>query len=473
MPKYLIRRIINMAAPTTIASAEGSLYELVARGKKDTYFFQDTEESLNVFDSSYKPQTPWLSEIRRIPPRSAAEFGRTVEFDFDLIGDVMIAPTFIIDLPTWLPSTVAAAAGRTIITDTAGVSYGYTNGAAYFLFESIQIYQDTLLLQEFSGDSLWAVSKLKGTYAHSFIDNDLTASHDGTPLSISRNAAPPQLRLSIPFIGCQEGDPGFPHRAVTSQSYRVRAKLRRLEDLVESSDARAKPTPWDRADFQQTTRSTQSSFATLARTAIPPLTLQLETTQIYTSRQVQDLIKSQKHTIPFTRLFESVFTQGPLDYQGVNNSGTSFVSRRLDGRHPSGRILFFFRSSTDILANRLWKIDSQGSSYYNSVSFLIAGRTREDPQTPSVWRDIVCHAKEDLDSGIQLSSMNWTLGDTVARRTDPKQPTGAVNFTTADRPTFYIDLAVPNAPSTELRVIVEGWSMYQIEAGRGELFQLN
>ena len=70
--------------------------------------------------------------------------------------------------------------------------------------------------------------------------------------------------------------------------------------------------------------------------------------------------------------------------------------------------------------------------------------------------------------------MNWTLGDSVARHADDvKQPDGGVNFTTADRPTFYIDLAVPNAPSTELRVIVEGWALYQIEKGRGELFQLN
>jgi hypothetical protein len=70
--------------------------------------------------------------------------------------------------------------------------------------------------------------------------------------------------------------------------------------------------------------------------------------------------------------------------------------------------------------------------------------------------------------------MNWTLGDAVSRRPlDTKQPEGAINFTTADRPTFYIDLARPNSLSTELRVIVEGWALYQTDAGRGELFQLN
>ena len=464
-----------MAAPATIASSEGSLYELVARGNKDVYFYNDTVGAANVFDSSYKPQTPWIAEIRQESPRTAAEFGRTVDFDFTLVGDVVTSPTFLITLPTWLPSTLAATAYKTVITDTAGVSYGYTNGIAYFLFESIQIYQDTLLLQEFSGDALWAIAKLQGTYGHKFITNDLTGSHDGSSLSISRNAAPPQLRLQIPFIGCQQpSDPGFPQRAVTSQTFRIKAKLRRLEDLVESSDAQTKPTPWGRSDFKQRTATVTSPFTTLARSAIGPILLQLETNQVYTTLQVQDLLKSQRHAIPFTRIYESVFTQGPSDYTGVNKGSASFVSRRIDGRHPAGRVLFFFRSSTDLLANRLWKVDNQSSSYYNSVSLLIAGRTREDPQTAKVWRDMTCHAKEDIDSGLQISSMNWTLGDSVARHAnDSKQFDGAVNFTTADRPTFYIDLALPNAPSTELRVIVEGWALYQISAGRGEPFQLN
>ena len=464
-----------MAAPATIASSEGSLYELVARGNKDLYFYNDIIGAANVFDSSYKPQTPWLAEIRQDSPRTAAEFGRTVDFDFTLVGDVLTHPTLLLTLPSWLPSTIAATAYKTVITDAAGVSYGYTNGIGYFLFESIQIYQDTLLLQEFSGDALWAIANLQGTYGHRFVTKDLTGIHDGSPLSISRNAAPPQLRLEIPLIGCQQpSDPGFPQRAVTSQTFRLKAKLRRLEDLVESSDAQTKPTPWGRTDFQQRSATITSPFTTLARSAIGPVLMQLETNQVYTTLQVQELLKSQRHTIPFTRIYESVFTQGPNEYIGLNKGGASFVSRRIDGRHPAGRLLFFFRSSTDLLANRLWKIDSNGSSYYNTTSLLIAGRTREDPQTARVWGDITCHAKEDIDSGLQLSSMNWTLGDSVARHADDgKQPDGAVNFTTADRPTFYIDLAVPNAPSTELRVIVEGWALYQIEKGRGEPFQLN
>ena len=60
------------------------------------------------------------------------------------------------------------------ITDN---QYGYTNGIAYFLFEKIQFYQDNILLQEFSGDSLFAQRHLKGTYNSSFLEDPLTSQH--------------------------------------------------------------------------------------------------------------------------------------------------------------------------------------------------------------------------------------------------------------------------------------------------------
>ena len=93
----------QMTAPTPYATAEGSLYELVSRGKKDVFFFGDLSDSKFIFDNTYAAQRPNSFEIRRIPPRTAAEFGRTVDFDFDLIGDILRAPTILIDLPTWLP----------------------------------------------------------------------------------------------------------------------------------------------------------------------------------------------------------------------------------------------------------------------------------------------------------------------------------------------------------------------------------
>jgi hypothetical protein len=61
-------------------------------------------------------------------------------------------------------------------------------------------------------------------------------------------------------------------------------------------------------------------------------------------------------------------------------------------------------------------------------------------------------------------------------------PNGTVNFTSADRPTLYVQLNnVPFLPSsgtsrqrkTELRVFMEGWNVYEIERGRGRLLFAN
>ena len=469
------------------ASAEGSLFELVSRGNKDTLFFNDSSDSKCIFDNSYEAQTASTTELRRVPPKSTADFGRSVEFDLDLIGDVMTHPTLLIKLPTWLPPQIQAKISSSTITDTSGVTYGYTNGIGYFLFEQIQFYQDNILLQEFSGDALWCQGLSQGTYGKRFITNFLAGQHDGSALSIARNAAPSQeIRIHLPLIGCQEGDGGFPQRALQSHTFRIRCKLRKLEDLIESSDGRAKPVPWGRSDFLINMDASGGStpFTTLQRSSMAPIELQLETRQVYTTKENLEELQRKPRQIPFKRVYENVFTQTQVDYGGVLGGSTSIVNRRLDACHPSGRLLWIFRSYTDIRANQLWKItNSVGptGSYYNAVSLVVAGQTRETARDSSVWKDIVNFAKEDLDTGTHINTMNWGLGTLPLKRyASHTNPDGTVNFSTADRPNLYIDLALaPNdpttgAPTTELRVFVEGWAIYQTDGhGRGELFSAN
>ena len=168
------------------ATGEGSLYELVARGNKDLYFFADNDKSRFIFNNAYNSQAERMTEIRTSPPRSTAEFGRAVEFDIDLVGDIITDPTIIIKLPSWLPPPQVKTIGSSIITDSANISYGYVNGIAYFLFENISLYQDNILLQEFSGDTLWAFSQIEGTYANRNIINELTGQHDGSARNCGR-----------------------------------------------------------------------------------------------------------------------------------------------------------------------------------------------------------------------------------------------------------------------------------------------
>ena len=467
------------------ATAEGSLYELIARGNKDVYLFSDDSKSVFLFDSSYEAQAPLLTERRVVPPVSTAEFGRSVEFVFDLVGDLMKEPSILIKLPTWLPVTQAALNTKSIIKDTSGVTYGYTQGIAYFLFENIQFFQDNILLQEFSGDTLWALSKNSGSYSRGFLTMEETGDHDGSSFSIQKNATPPLLRLELPLIGCHQGEPGFPQRGAMRHTYRLRCKLRKLEDLIEASDQRQKPTPWNTLMTVQSVREINDSpilqpFTTLRREQIAPIELQLETTQVYVDNEMQQALEKIPTKVRFRRLFENTFTQSSLEYTSVVAGGISQVKRRIDGRHPTSRLIWYFRSATDILANRLYSVSTNsGKPYFNTVTLVIAGGQREAPQTPQVWRDLTNYAKEESDSGIELNTMNWTLGVTPPGRPEFDTTTGAVNFSTADKPTFFIDLASPGTPqvggaTTQLNVIQEGWAQFQTDGkGGAELFSFN
>ena len=290
-------------------SKEGALYELLIRGNKDVYFQSDTLTALSPFRNNYKRIPGFIHELRKIPPINNADFGKVVEFEFEVAGDIFTHPTLLIDLPTWLPSEYASINDKSVITDNSGNTYGYTKAIGYFLFSNIQIYQDQILLQEFSGDALYASRLSRGSYNSSMLENKLLGSHNGSTLSIGRNATPYTLRLELPLIGCQHiDDGGFPSLCVRSQTFRLRLTLRKLEDLVESSNSQKKPTPWDRSDFKiQTVKNGSfTTFSTLNRYNIDKLSLYLETRHIYVDPETQKEFIESSLEYPFSRLYENI-----------------------------------------------------------------------------------------------------------------------------------------------------------------------
>ena len=76
-----------------------------------------------------------------------------------------------------------------------------------------------------------------------------------------------------------------------------------------------------------------------------------------------------------------------------------------------------------------------------------------------------------IDSITMLTMMSWA----AAEKFKDINLTGTVNFSTADKPSLYIDLSRPGPnPSTEMFVIVEGWAEFRTDGkGRAELFSMN
>jgi hypothetical protein len=464
---------------TTVSNnIEGALYELVARGNKDVYFIQDDKEAKNLFDNRYGPTPPQISELRRLPPLNQPDFSRSFEFQVEIAGDVFVEPTLLIDLPSWLPPPQALLNPTSVVTDSAGVTYGYTNGIGFFLFEKIQVLQDNILLQEFSGDALWATTRSRGALNSAFLDNRLAGLHSGTALEIQRNATPGRLRLPLPLWGCQSlEDGGFLSLCIPQQSYRVRCFLRRLEDLVESSDGQVKPQPWNQTGWkiQSSASGPVTTFSTVERQNIGTPTILLETRHIYTDVETQTALKTKRIEVPFERLYENIFTQDQWDYAPIERLATAAITRRLEGVHPTARIVNFFRSKRSIERNQLWNIsnDISGGEFYNNLKLIVAGRDRESLFSPLVWNKLVTHAKEERDPGLPFAIMNWTVGDVRSRRQPfARQPDGTINMSTADRPDLYIELndILVGPKQSELRSIVETWACMVVENFRATLW---
>jgi hypothetical protein len=462
-----------MASEHATLLSDGALYELLSRGNKDVYFMRKDisgAQLLNPFETRYDRRPGTLSELRRTVPISAPEFGRACEFEFEIAGDVFTDTTLLIDLPTWLPPAQAAlnqTSGYSIYSST-GRAYGYTRGIAYFLFQKIQLYQDKLLLQEFSGDALWASRLSRGSLNQAYMDQSLTGMQDVSGGTLYRNATPGRLRLPLPMLG---GAKGVPSAAIKRQAFRLRCVLRPLDDLIEcSDDAVARPNPWSEPTFLVSDPAGhETGFQLLPREQMERPTLFLETRHVYLDPESRRSMETSKHEIPYSILYENPHTFANDDYVAAN----PFFTRDLDARRPASRLFWCLRTGDDLRKNRRWATSGLDNPYWDEVALLIAARDRESRWGATVWETVVPFTKEDRDPGFAIGEMNWDLGTGTGVGRAGWTPQGSVNFTTAYRPMLLFSLRQPNADQTwdtrqmDVLSVVESWAQYRVEDGRG------
>ena len=462
----------------------GALYEMVARGNKDVYFFSnDLTKTESPFSTNYKPSAPRLSETRTTTATNAVDFGKMVEFEIDPFADVLSDLYIQVQMPSWLPSLPLVAGGTTYPPQDAnyqyhitadGNSYGWMRGIGYYLFEKIQILQDLILLQEISGDSLWSLDSTAGSNVQYFLTASQAGMHNGTNREIAANATPPTLKIRIPFPGCHGRlDGGFPLCCMKGQTFRVRFWLRRAEVLWESATATT-VAPWD-ATFTVPTTGNNTVVSGVGRSALGPPLLLLENRQTYLPADHVEELKRRHLVIPFVRYYDETFTIGENDYLPLDGAGVAVIQRRMEGRHPMERLMINFRSAQWFRGGQMWR--SGANDFYNNIGFLTAGTDREYVWPSLILREATGFIKDRrFANGREQSELRWSLpeGDSYQR-----QPTGTVNFTTAYRPTLIIDLKnVPVDPEcggrlTFLQVCGEGWGVYEIKEGRGRLMFLD
>lgn len=480
------------------SNGSGALFELVARGNKDKFLTRNDSEAQNAFNNFYKSSAPFTTERRTIVPLNEPQFGSTFEVEIERYGDVLLDCALLIQLPYWyppLPVTIdgqpmnpALANNQYFIAYNRFIRYEYINYIGFLMFESIQFYQDQILIQEWSGESLMCTQLTEGSYNSSFLDQK----NAGLIIGGKNNATPPQLRVRIPLPGLQApGDGGFPLCCMPSQTFRLKIKIRPLEELIQSSLYDINPSPFGKP-FTYTINQggifKEVNFTSFERNQVGQPTILLEMQQAYIPEDTMKALQESQITIPYRRIFENVFTIGEQDYKPLDFGGTATITRLLDARHLVNRVMFIFRLGANLEQNfrsTFFNYVENGgnqpnspygdeNTFYNNLKLVIAGQDREYYFPPFVWQDIEALIKDERDTGLGIGEMRWDYGDMFEReRPGPRQPEGGINFSTADRPTLHIQLR--NVPImarlqqrfTELRVFMEAWNVYEIQQGRG------
>jgi hypothetical protein len=451
----------------------GGLFELVARGKKDVFF--TANPTVSFFHSVFVKAAPFTKEIYTTAPRNAPEWGRWVDFDLDHRGDIARAYYLLIQLPSWLPSLALTANPVGIVTDASGVTFGYCNNIGFQMINKIQVFQDQVMIHELHGEYLdW---KIRQTLE--IATTQLTGFEIGgrpeTALAIGRSASPPTLRVPLPLIGWQGMyDPGFPMIAMRKQRFRIRIFLRELRDVVVASDGRLKPAPWGGKPLriqQSQDGSVDTSQVTLPLTAMKPIVMNLESTQLYVPPDVQTWLKSRVIRFPFLHTQFQQFTLEDPVLAAASVSVNYQVPLSIDMIGSMSRLTVGVRTEADTLSGQRTFL----TPALNTLRLNIANIDRVKAWPVSVLREVSSYWK---NVRMPLNVADYTPYEIYALTFggyDDGRPAGTLNFTRAIEPVLYTVLA--NIPmdvrnySRRAYVLVygESWNVWEISDGVGKM----
>lgn len=450
-------------------SHRGGLLELIARGKKDAFFHANPQVA--YFHSVYRKYAAFTEEIHLTSPRNQPEWGRWCEFELEHRGDLVSKFHLRIDLPTWLPANIAAVNHRTVVTDAAGVAFGYCNDVGYQMIEKIQVFQDQVLLQELYGEYIdWKVHQ-SVPLSTVLVMTGAVGSRGNTTLDVGRAATPGTLRVPIPLVGCESvGDPGFPTVGARTQRFRIRILLRPLEAVVTASDGRLLPRPWGQTfRIQRSPGGPQEAFETLPYEAARGLGIVLETTQVYVPCDVQEVLKTGTWRIPYRNSQHQPYTIQDYQMNAASTAANFSLSFPLDFTGACSRIFVAFQQRGAVLAGQRGQYLA---GVVTSLRVNVANLDRIQQWAPAVFREVTSYWKnvrgvQDMNPAAPLEVFTIVFGGK-----ESSQPAGTLNFTRAAVPELWttfgptpIDTRTQSRELT-LLVYVETWEVLEVGGGQ-------
>ena len=455
-------------------STGGGLLDLVARGKKDTFFTQNPKVSF--FHSVYQRSPAFTQEVRLTQSRNKSEWGRWTDFELESVGDIIKNPVLLINLPTWLSQTQAELNPTSLITDLQGIEFGYTQDVGATMIEKIQVFNDQIMIHEFWGQWLeWRTAM----QPNSSVYGGLGGRHAPLPGRIAKAATPKQLRVYLPILGNQTlDDPGFPIVALGGQRFRIRIFLRRLEEIIESSDSRLNPQPWDKTFRLKTSAADPGyEFQTKPREHIGGPILTLETTQIYVPRDVQDFLKKTTLELPFIQNQLCQYTIEDSKFEPVVNGATVIIPCELDFIGSVQRLTVGLQTVASIQAGQRYDVSTPvggATSFIQSLRLNNGTRDRINQFSAQIYRDVANYYKNLKEprepNGLPFNVYTLTFGPS-----ETTKPLGTFNMSRTFDSILYLELA-PIAKDSRLDsrksfiyVFAEAWNIFEIKNGKGKM----
>jgi hypothetical protein len=443
------------------SSGGAGLLELVARGKKDTFFTGDPK--ISFFHSIYRRKSPWIRETRFITPRNDGDFNSYSDFVLDPVADLMRDIHLIINLPTWLPTDVATDNGTSIVRDLSGNAYGYSNHIGYYLLQKIQLYQNQVLLYEDYGEAMYLRTVAKSTLARMNIYDRLTGGHDGSTLSIQRAAAPGQIEVKL-HLPCDTADFGIPIGSVKPFSLRLRVYLMPLDSVIESSANSLNPLPFNIPfTIQRTANGSPTQFTSKKKNDLGKPQLQLRVQHIYVDGESQRILKNSQWKIPFVRSVLNEYTLEDVVWKLSDLGLQASIRKRLELYGSAQRLRILFQSAANRSAGKLSNYAPiTGDSWFTSLSLLVHGYDRLGVWHSDIFSRVTpyCH-----DVGRPLDYV-YCLD---AGAEDQGFPAGTLNFTEVEKPEMQIMLTDQAQDSRNgikksfMRVYTDVWNVLLLE----------
>lgn len=463
--------------------SDGALLDLIARGKKDAYFIQNSNQANSFFRSSYQRRSPSARVIQTEYPTAPARFNNWVDIPLPTNGDVLLSADIRIQMPTWLPASVVALNTKQNVIKVQGQDgnfyrYGWTNGIANFLIQRWALFMDNIEIQQGWGDYNDWNADSQTTHLQAPLIHSATGTHDGTAVSIQLNASPPEVLFRIPIAGCQSRtDTGLPLIALRNHRLYVRLWLLDKTALVESEQINTEglpiyescPVPWGEKPIQVFDSSgnqilSVSGQLTTAEYSMGQPVVYGRFTILHLDSEMRDIMRSIPHSIRYKQQDREDFTIANLDWPTQPQQIVRYTKRvELLGMYQ--RLLLSFRSYARIRQNKYRDITPPGKGeWLNNVSVIINGTERILPWVPKVMRK--------LSQNLQLErDVSRALYFLVFGVSPDSEPAGPMLLAQTNKVILAMELAyTPPDPQfttrqTTVSITGESWNIMEIQDG--------